>query len=649
MEMTDFSRRIEDYAEWKSNLIQEIEKYKKWLDDQGLDEPDTDLRIYELLETLKSDRVTIAFVAEFSRGKTELINAIFFASYKRRLLPSEAGRTTMCPTELFHDDKNEEAYLRLLPIETRAEEKSIAEYKQDPMAWQKHPLNTDYPDEMEEVFKEIVQTKKVPIEEALRLGLYDEAHHESVGGGDEVEIPVWRHALISFPHPLLQQGLVVLDTPGLNALGNEPELTVNMLPNAQAVLFVLAADTGVTKSDMDMWQNYIRSFRNVHDNGLMVVMNKIDTLWDELKGESAIDQTISKQSSEAAKMLGISAGNIFPLSAQKGLIAKIKHDQPLLEQSRLLDLETSLAENVIPHKQEIVRNNVVNDIGAMVQDSRGIIISRLQAAEKQKKELESLSGKNMDMIQHLMKTTREEQVVYQKNLQSFQASHASLKQKAQGLMASLSVSAIDKMITQARTDMADSWTTHGLKIGMKTVFNSARDNMDNAKMQADKIRDEVLAIYKKFHEQHGMMAIKPKVFSITQYKLELDKLYEEAEEFRKSPATAMTEKYFVIKKFFISMASHARNTFYNAQKDANNWARIVMNPLVLQIREHKDAMDKRLASLRKISASHETLDVKIKELESDIAELNNQLTSIEGILNAIDYPLEPEIEIAATA
>ncbi|MDH5614737.1 MAG: hypothetical protein OEY35_06865, partial [Gammaproteobacteria bacterium] len=59
--------------------------------------------------------------------------------------------------------------------------------------------------------------------------------------------------------------------------------------------------------------------------------------------------------------------------------------------------------------------------------------------------------------------------------------------------------------------------------------------------------------------------------------------------------------------------------------------------------------DKRLASLRKISESHETLDVKIKELETDIAGLNEQLATIEGILNAIEFPLEPEVEIAATA
>jgi hypothetical protein len=41
----------------------------------------------------------------------------------------------------------------------------------------------------------------------------------------------------------------VLDTLGLNALGTEPELTLSMIPNAYAVLFLLAMDTGVTKSD----------------------------------------------------------------------------------------------------------------------------------------------------------------------------------------------------------------------------------------------------------------------------------------------------------------------------------------------------------------------------------------------------------------
>jgi hypothetical protein len=76
-----------------------------------------------------------------------------------------------------------------------------------------------------------------------------------------VEIPRWRHAVINFPHPLLQQGLVILDTPGLNAIGTEPELTLSLLPNAHAVLFILAADTGVTQSDLTVWREHIGNGR----------------------------------------------------------------------------------------------------------------------------------------------------------------------------------------------------------------------------------------------------------------------------------------------------------------------------------------------------------------------------------------------------
>jgi GTPase Era involved in 16S rRNA processing len=94
-----------------------------------------------------------------------------------------------------------------------------------------------------------------------------------------VEISHWRHAIINFPHPLLKQGLVILDTPGLNAIGTEPELTLNLIPNAHAVLFILAADTGVT-SDIEVWRNHIGA-----GAGRLVVLNKIDSMWDELRSE----------------------------------------------------------------------------------------------------------------------------------------------------------------------------------------------------------------------------------------------------------------------------------------------------------------------------------------------------------------------------
>src|SRR4030067_2958721 len=126
--VNEFSRRLGEYKRWRDELIEIINGYQAWVETHGLASGEEDLRLYELIDALRSDKLTIALVAEFSRGKTELINAIFFADYRQRLLPSEAGRTTMCPTELRYDD-NDPPCLKLLPIETRQTDTTLSEYK----------------------------------------------------------------------------------------------------------------------------------------------------------------------------------------------------------------------------------------------------------------------------------------------------------------------------------------------------------------------------------------------------------------------------------------------------------------------------------------------------------------------------------------
>ena len=88
-----------------------------------------------LRERLASDKLVLAFVAEFSRGKSELINAIFFADTGRRVLPATPGRTTMCPVELRFD-ADLPPRLALLPIETRLRGLSLAELRprEEPVA-----------------------------------------------------------------------------------------------------------------------------------------------------------------------------------------------------------------------------------------------------------------------------------------------------------------------------------------------------------------------------------------------------------------------------------------------------------------------------------------------------------------------------------
>ena len=639
--------QIEAYAKWKNDLIREIKAYLDWLEDNDLNDPENDLRIYETIESLKSDKITVAFVAEVSRGKTELINTLFFSQYKRRLLPSQAGRTTMCPTEIFFDNESDRPYIRLLPIESRLKGYSIAEYKKEPIEWTNIYLDPESPDSLAEAFSEVTRTKRVLVERARELGLYDEKEFMHLASQDipttHIEIPKWRHALINFPHPLLQQGLVVLDTPGLNALGAEPELTLSMLPSAQAVLFLLAADTGVTKSDMEMWQHHISSYRVSHKKGLLVVLNKIDTLWDELQNKEAIDISIQSQCKKTSEELCISTDNIFPISAQKALLAKVKGDDILLANSGINKLEHALSRDVIPEKHHIISQKVISEISTMIDTDKQTLLDRINSTLKQREELQSLCGKNADVIMHLLKKTRDEQIIYNKNLEGLKKGRRILDSYNYKLLEHLDLVAVDKLVANTRKSMSGSWTTAGMKNGMKMFFDDMATAMDGASQQAMESHKLVQAIYHKFHKEHGFRNVKPKLFTTNRFQRELNLLYREAELFRKSPVTTMTEQSFVVKKFFISMVSKARNIFFNANQEANRWAKEIINPLRAQIKEHKLDIEKRLLTLRKISQSRDTLETRIAELENTLKDLEQQISAINLMLEVVKRPFTPPV------
>ncbi len=636
METTRLKQQFRAYEQWKVKLTQTVQEYQPWLEEHGMATPETRRRIASCLNTLKEDRLTIAFAAEFSRGKTELINAIFFADYGHRLLPSTPGRTTMCPTELFYDSAVDAAYIRLLPIETRLQDISLAELKEDAAEWVHYPLNLESSKQIEEALSQVGETKRVTVAEAGQLGLYDdEMELDQSTPATHVEIPRWRHALISFPHPLLKQGLCILDTPGLNALGHEPELTLNLLPEAQAVLFVLAADTGVTRSDLQMWQHHIKRFQGNRQRGLIVVMNKVDMLWDELRDKTDIQNFIRKQQSLTATILGVDEGSVFPVSAQKGLVAKVKQDDSLLNLSGLPELETYLSDNILQEKQRILQDNTATDIGELLEDSSAVISSNLKQIKKEYLELKSLSNESTEIIVQLLRKLQSEKAKYLDDVAQFQANRHKLKVQAVLLRSALDLDELDRLITESHANMLENWTTHGLKNEMRSLFEKLRSRMQQVTQHSEALRKLVRMAYHRFQCDHGFAAIQPKMFSVMKYRLELKTLFKEAEAFRNSTITMMSIKHFVVKRFFNTIIDSARTIFVRANKEADNWLDTALQPLVYQIRDHRDMLERRLKNLREISNSRDTLQLRINELEKEYKVQMRQLTTLRNMQNRL--------------
>ncbi len=629
------TERVRAFDRWKGEVARAILDYRRWLQEHRLDQAGLEGHLEKLLAALHADRLTLAFVAEFSRGKTELINAIFFADYGRRLLPSEAGRTTMCPTEIYYDREADEAYIRLLPVETRAEDATLAELKACLDRWRHIPLQVNDPAQVAEALREVTRTREVSLEEARRLGLAPETAAEAAPP-ERVSIPAWRHALISFPHPLLQQGLCILDTPGLNALGAEPELTLSMLPEAQAVLFVLAADTGVTRSDLELWRHHIRQPRA--GRGLVAALNKIDTLWDEMKAPEEVEADIRRQVEASAAHLGIDPERVFPVSAQKALVAKTRGDGELLARSRLPALEAFLAEEVLPARELIIHETVAAKAAGLLEQTRGQLLARMEATRGQWEELRALAGRNSEAVAALMRKTRERQAAYNRNMESLQAARRILAQHAKAILDQLSLEAVDRLVERTRREMRESWTTVGLKRGMKTFFDGVRDTMHQVTVQAERAQKAVQTIYHKFQEEHGLPAVQVPPLSLQEHRLHLERLYEEAEAFRNSLLTTMTEQHFVIKKFFISLVAHAREVFRRAHAEADEWLRRIGAPLVQQVAENKRLLDQHLETLCRINESRDQLEEKLRELERRLRALEREEATLAAIRDRLLAP-----------
>ena len=627
------SQQFVAYSEWRSQLSNGLSAYRKWLSENELSDTQTDLRMGQLLEKLHEDRLHVAFVAEFSRGKTELINAIFFADYGSRMLPSTAGRTTMCPTELMYDPAKPPS-IELLPIQTRETNASISEYKHLPKKWATVPLDVESAESMQEALRSVSEIDRVTPEVAEKYGFFagdKESSVVRVGEDGMVEIPRWRHAIINFPHPLLKQGLVILDTPGLNAIGTEPELTLSLLPNAHAVLFVLAADTGVTQSDLAVWNEHIGT-PGRRKRGRLVVLNKIDSMWDELKLEDEVNAEITKQTNSCAWTLELPSSQVFPISAQKGLVAKITNDAALLKRSRLPELELALSQELIPAKQEIVHGNTDSEFSDINMRMRGLLESRLAGLREQLGELNELRGKNKGVVEYMIGKVRVEKEEFEVGLQRYYAVRSVFSQLSNELFALLGLDSLKMLTDSTRETMRKAKFSTKISEAMKNMFVVTRTNLIKSDDQITEIINMMAAVYKKFSVEHGLKLSTPTTFSMTRYLKDLDRLEYWCDTHLNTMLQLLLQgQGKVTQKFFDEVAHQVRRSFERANRDSESWLKAVMSPMDTQVREHQAQLKRRLESIKRIHEATDTLEDRIGELAHAESDLLSQIVSLETL------------------
>jgi len=632
--MAPLASSFEQYGNWRDSLAAAIVQLRQWLEQTQSLEADAGRRLDVALDRLAQDKLVIAFVAEFSRGKSELINAIFFADYGKRILPSSAGRTTMCPTELLYDDTLPPC-IRALPIETRGRHGSTSDFKRLGAEWQVFPLDTSSADGMLEAFKIVAETTRVPVAEAKSYGLFDADDPDqtvTVDKNGKIEISKWRHAVINFPHPLLKHGLVILDTPGLNAIGTEPELTLSLVPNAHAVLFVLAADTGVTKSDLDVWRHVVGDAG--HRNHI-AVLNKIDGLWDVLKTPGEVELEVRRQCSAVAATLELEPMRVFPVSAQKGLVAKVQGDETLLQASRLPLLEEALIELLVPAKQKIVRDQTISGVERVASEVRQTLTARERGVIEQLYELRSLQGKNQSSVERMTRRALSEQREFEEVVRRIVAARLVLSKLSDQLFSTLTIGALREQVIATRNRMKKSKLSPQLSIAVRDYFESLRDMFRQANTKTLELEQMVLGVQRRFAEELGWSLSPPMSFSLDTYIADVER----AEQAYKSQfgtlAVLTTEKWRLMERFFDTVVSKSREIFAAAERDTEAWVKSLLPPIETQVREQRSQLRKRAESVSKIRDAQGSLDERIAELEDALEDSQSKLAVLKRLSDRI--------------
>ncbi len=650
--MGQLSRTIAELDDWQGEVALAVARLRDWLGGTDLADNVIDERLDRIRNRLGRHTMSIAFVAEFSRGKSELINALFFADMGQRIVPSSAGRTTMCPTELQWDDTLTPA-IRLLPIESRLDDRAIAQWREDFSAWEIRSFDPARPAELKQAFEAVREVITVPPARAAELGFDVDPEGRSdalaIGADGLVEVPRWRYALVNVPHPLLASGLTIIDTPGLNAIGSEPELTINTIPNADAVLFVLAADAGVTRSDIDVWREHISPS---HESGRLVVLNKIDGLWDDLKTDDEVRQEIDDQAIRVSQTLDIARERVFPVSAQKGLVARVQNNTALLARSGLMTLEAALADDLIPQQRRLAEEHVTREFEAVATQITGVLNARRRNSAEQLFELGSLRGKNREKMGQMATRIRMEREDFDRSLRQLQGLRSVFTKHSGSLLSASGIDRLKRHVRETRDLMSSSRLSLGLREGMNHLFEKVRDDITESESIIREIETMMAAMYRSFSTEHGLSLGKPPTLSLDGFLRDIDRLDRLQQSQFGASVMLTTEKWALMRRFMESVAIRIKDIYKLHGKEIQRWLRTALTPIETQVREHQDQLKRRLDSVKRVLEANESLDDRIAEIENEgrLAQLN--LAACEKLIDPVrallggQPDLEPALELA---
>jgi exonuclease VII small subunit len=650
-----FSERLKELQSWRNALTAEIQQVSDTLREHQFLRAEDALRLAKCKQAVAAERVTLVFIAEIARGKSDLINAIVFSDTGRRFLPSGLGRTTRCATELRFD-RDIETSVRCLPIETRESPRTFAELAEDSSEWHSIPFDADKPKSVAAALATLSDTRFVSMADAVAWGLHNEGAikkstkniQQQSADATQVEVPRWRHAIVNFPHPLLDSGLVVLDTPGLAAFLAEPELARNRLPKADAALLVLDVSEEMTKRDLAAWRDYMSGGRIARGplaesgedsmteaprelpptrQARLVVLNKIDDLdIDTARPQAEANREmlleIDRRVHETADLLRVDPISVVPISAKLGLVGKLANDKDKTLKSRIYHLERDIAANLPRDRQQPLTEEISNVLSGALQAAQTTLDhARFETLEALSALVDVRAKNDRVMAAIIAKTTTKQERVIEtlKELKSIKSVQTKLGEE---LAEVANVASAKRDIERTKKAIVASIVPATTIDAVTQYFAVTEKKLDGIDQKIDEIRTLFSGVGKKLRSDFGLTNVR--VFDVhpfptQRFRTELAKAREAADaEFSKTSNLVLKRGSALAKQFDELVGSRVQHIFEIAQRETTTWVRGLYKAIERPLEDARTRLEHTVESIEKVKSAELDLAERIAELQGNL-------------------------------
>lgn len=626
--------QLQDSDQRRIELLNILLSFSHWFNSSGLYSPEAGSLVSRAIDRLREHSFTVACVGEFSRGKTELINALLFEQFKCRILPSRPGRTTMCPTEIGYDPNLPINSIQLLPLSTRKGGIGVNAFKQIPNHWVSLQFDLNSPASMQDALGRLAERQYLSEDQARDLGFDCKLLNRHPQNIHEVEVPVWRYGLINIDHPLLAQGLRIVDTPGLNALGTEPDMAINTLADADSLVFCLAADAPVSATDRTLWRDHINGEDNSH---ALVVINKVDSLWDDLISAPSEEASISSVRTDTALALGLPLQQVVPLSAKQALLAKARGDRALLARSNHEQFETLITARLNDCLKQLFKHSDVEDALALLRQTHQLMRDRLVVQGEALAQIQQLESGDFP---EAMQAARDDIKDAHRRVHQVSILHRSyerqINQSFQSLMSVFGQKQVDRLINYLQTAAADPEPT--LRPAIQATLKQIQLSLGKLAIEAERANQILADIYAEPVSGSGRLLLSSRRLSTHMRQQAYSDFKHRCEQFLHSVEQARVTDPLLIRYYLLALSQEVRDFVEHTNLLLIQWHQHALLPISYTNECTKQLLQKELLSLSRLHQGESANEqAAMVALRMELSQNEDHLYTLAQLIERVDH------------